>query len=122
MAPDGQTAIVLELPCFADDAVWNMSDETLRAEVWEALCRVKPMRKDEVIHFQTYKLPFAYPVLKVGFEENVSSLIEYLETFENMRLTGRSALYRYLHLHDLFKAGEALVDQIAPTRPPLTAA
>ncbi len=122
MAPEGQTAIVLELPCYANDAIWNMCDETLRAEVWEALCRVKPMRNDEVIHFQTYKLPFAYPVLKVGFEENVSSLIEYLETFENMRLTGRSALYRYLHLHDLFKAGEALVEQIAPTRPPLTAA
>ena len=27
MAPEGQTAIVLELPCFREDAVWNMSAE-----------------------------------------------------------------------------------------------
>ena len=116
MAPEGQTAIVLELPCYTEDAIWNVSDETLRSEVWDALCRVKPIRGEDVIHFLTYKLPFAYPVLKVGFEENVSSLIEYLATFENMHLTGRSALYRYLHLHDLFSAGRALVEQIAPTR------
>ena len=113
MAPEGQTAIVLELPCYAADAVWNMSNKTLREEVWEALCRVKPIREEEVICFQTYKLPFAYPVLTVGIEEKISSLIEYLAAFENMHLIGRSALYRYLHLHDLFKAGKALVDQIS---------
>ena len=115
MAPEGQTAIVLELPCYADDALWNMSDKTLRTEVWETLCRVKPIRSDEVISFQTYKLPFAYPALMVGIEENISSLIEYLATFENMHLTGRSALYRYLHLHDLLKAGKLLVEQISGT-------
>ncbi len=113
MAPEGQTAIVLELPCYTDDAVWNMSDQTLREKVWEALCRVKPIRQDEVVYFQAYKLPFAYPVLTVGIEENISSLIEYLAAFENMHLSGRSALYRYLHLHDLFKAGKALVEQIS---------
>ena len=116
MAPEGQTAIVLELPCYTDDAVWNMSDKTLREEVWEALCRVKPIRAEEVIRFQTFKLPFAYPVLTVGIEENISSLIEYLAAFENMHLTGRSALHRYLHLHDLFKTGKALVEQIAGPR------
>ena len=113
MAPEGQTAIVLELPCYTDDAVWNMSDKTLREEVWEALCRVKPIRAEEVVRFQTFKLPFAYPVLTVGIEENISSLIEYLAAFENMHLTGRSALHRYLHLHDLFKTGKALVEQIS---------
>ncbi len=113
MAPEGQTAIVLELPCYAEDTVWNMSDKTLREKIWEALCRVKPIRQEEVIRFQTYKLPFAYPVLTVGIEENISSLIEYFTTFENMHLTGRSALYRYLHLHDLFKAGKTLVEQIS---------
>ena len=74
MAPEGQTTIVLELPCYTEDAIWNMSDEALRSEVWDALCRVKPIRREDVIHFLTYRLPFAYPVLTVGFEENVSSL------------------------------------------------
>lgn len=113
MAPEGQTAVVLELPCYTDDMVWNISDKMLREKIWEALCRVKPISKEDVVHFRVYRLPFAYPVLTVGIEEKISYLIEFLATFENMHLTGRSALYRYLHLHDLFRAGKALVEQIS---------
>ncbi len=112
MAPEGQTVIVLEIPCFSDSDVWKMSETALRAEVWKALCRVKPLHSDEVINYQSYKLPFAYPVLEVGFEENVKHLISYFETFENLHLTGRSSLFRYLHLHDLFKAGKEVIEQI----------
>ena len=113
MAPKGQTVIVLELPCYSDDAVWNMSEAALQTEVWEALQRVKPLSPEEVIHYQTYKLPFAYPVLEVGFEERVTRLVRYFETFENLYLTGRSSLFRYLHLHDLFKAGKEVIKKIA---------
>ena len=84
MAPKGQTVIVLELPCYSDDALWNMSEATLQAEVWEALRQVKPLFPEEIIHYQSYKLPFAYPVLEVGFEEKVASLVAYFETFENL--------------------------------------
>ena len=112
MTPRGQTVIVLELPCYSDDAVWNMSKATLQTEIWEALQQVKPLFPEEVIHYQSYKLPFAYPVLEVGFEEKVANLVAYFETFENLYLTGRSSLFRYLHLHDLFKAGKAVIEQI----------
>ena len=112
MAPEGQTVIVLELPCYSDDAVWNMQALELQTEVWKALQRVKPLPQEEVIHYQIYKLPFAYPVLEVGFEENVARLVAYFETFENLYLTGRSSLFRYLHLHDLFKTGKEVVERI----------
>ena len=115
MAPNGQTVIVLELPCYSDDAVWNMSEVELQTEVWKALQRVKPLFREEVIHYQTYRLPFAYPVLEVGFEERVTRLVRYFETFENLYLTGRSSLFRYLHLHDLFKAGKEVIERIANT-------
>ena len=112
MAPKGQTVIVLELPCYSNDAVWNMSEVALQTEVWEVLQRVKRLFPEEVIHYQTYKLPFAYPVLEVGFEERVTHLVRYFETFENLHLTGRSSLFRYLHLHDLFKAGKEVIERI----------
>ena len=112
MTPKGQTVIVLELPCYSEDAVWNMPTATLKTKVWSALQRVKPIPQEEVIHYQTYKLPFAYPVLEVGFEENVARLVAYFETFENLHLTGRSSLFRYLHLHDLFKAGKEVIERI----------
>ena len=81
MAPEGQTVIVLELPCYSEDGVWNMPAPTLQTEVRSALQRVKPIPQEEIIHYQIYKLPFAYPVLEVGFEENVARLVAYFEIF-----------------------------------------
>ena len=112
MAPEEQTVIVLEVPCFRENAVWNMSDSELQDATWQALCRVKPLAADEVIHYRTYRLPFAYPVLEVGYEDNVKQLLDYFEQFENLSLTGRSSLFRYLHLHDLFKSGKDVIEQI----------
>ncbi len=115
MAPEGQTVIVLEIPCFNEDSLWKMSEEVLHSKVWEALNRVKPLNSDEIIHYQTYKLPFAYPVLEVGFEEKVGCLVSYFKQFENMYLTGRSSLFQYLHLHDLFRSGREVVERIVHT-------
>ena len=112
MALEGQTVIVLEVPCFRESAVWRMSDNALQDATWQALCRVKSLASDEVIHYQTYRLPFAYPVLEVGYEENVKHLLDYFEQFENLYLIGRSSLFRYLHLHDLFKSGKDVIEQI----------
>ena len=111
MAPEGQTAIVLELPCYRDDAVWTLTTEALKTKVWKALRHVEPtLSTNEIIDYRAYRLPFAYPVLEVGFEENVAQLVAYFEKFENLYLTGRSSLFRYLHIHDLFKAGRELVE------------
>ncbi len=112
MAPEGQTVIVLEVPCFRESPVWRMSDSDLQDETWQALCRVKPLDSDEVVHHQTYRLPFAYPVLEVGYEQNVKQLLDYFDQFENLYLTGRSSVFRYLHLHDLFKSGKDVIEQI----------
>ena len=111
MAPEGQTAIVLELPCYRDDAVWTLTAEALKTKVWKALRHMDPtLSTSEIIDYRAYRLPFAYPVLEVGFEENVAQLVAYFEKFENLYLTGRSSRFRYLHIHDLFKAGRELVE------------
>ncbi len=112
MAPEGQTVIVLEVPCFRESTVWGMADSALQDATWQALCRVKPLNADEIVHYQTYRLPFAYPVLEVGYEENVKQLLDYFGQFENLYLIGRSSVFRYLHLHDLFKAGQEVIEEI----------
>lgn len=112
MAPEEQTVIVLEIPCFNESAVWHMSDDALQETTWQSLSRVKTLGPDEVIQYHTYRLPFAYPVLEVGYEEKVMQLLDYFEQFDNLYLIGRSSLFRYLHLHDLFKSGKDVIEQI----------
>ena len=112
MAPTNQTVVVLEIPCFKEDSTWDMTDSELHTMAWDALSHVKPIEQHEIVKSQIYRLPFAYPVLEVGFEDDVKQLVNYFKQFENLYLTGRSSLFTYIHLHDLFKAGKEVVEKI----------
>ena len=112
MAPEGKTAIGVECPCFDSDRLWSMDRETIRELVWRALQNVQDIDEEEIVCFETFKLPFAYPVLEVDFSKNVEKLMNYLQSFSNLYLTGRSALFRYTHLHDLMRAGRELAREL----------
>ncbi|MCG9127055.1 FAD-dependent oxidoreductase [Candidatus Poribacteria bacterium] len=112
MAPVGQTVIVLEIPCYTEDSIWTMEDSNIERLVWDALGKVKSIDTEEVIHSQIYRLPFAYPVLEVDFEDKVKQLVSYFDQFTNLSLTGRSSMFRYLHLHDLFNAGKEVIHKV----------
>ena len=112
MAPEGQTAIVIECPCFDHDQMWSMPSEAVRNTVWKALQGVQVLKEREVVCFQMFRLPFAYPVLEVGFSEHVDRLVDYFQHFDNLHLTGRNSLFRYVHMHDLMRSGKELVDQL----------
>ena len=113
MAPPGQTSVVLELPCAHGDAEWTMDDRTLQTLGWDTLTRVSDLNSAEVVGFQVCRIPFAYPVLEIGCERKVESLLQYFRTFANLHITGRSALFQYVHIHDLFKAGRKMAARLA---------
>ena len=108
MAPKGMTSLVVELPCFRDDAVWNMEQQVLCTAVAGALEREGLLNAGDVAECTVVRIPFAYPVLETGFEEKAGRLLDYCAGFANLSVTGRSGQYRYLHIHDLFRSGKEL--------------
>lgn len=113
MAPAGRTSIVLEIPCQREDAWWTMPEEELRGSLQHELRRLELVGGPEVLDFRSYRVPFAYPILETGFEERSQRLLAHLERFDNLHMVGRSALFRYTHIHDMFRMGRELVEEIA---------
>lgn len=113
MAPGGETSIVLELPCQFTDAVWTMDDAALQAMLMEHLSETMGLDEREITTFGSFRIPYAYPVLEVGFEARARRLVEYMKHFGNLHLTGRSAVFQYVHIHDLFRTGRVVIDEIA---------
>ncbi len=113
MAPEEQTAIVLELPCNQNDTLWHQPEPKLQQQISQMLKKIALIEPTEIRQQKTYKLPFAYPILTVGFEKQVALLVDYCQQFDNLQLTGRNALFQYLHFHDLFKLGKMTVDRIS---------
>jgi protoporphyrinogen oxidase len=112
MAPAGQTAVVLEIPCQPGDEYWTMDEARLERELRNSLCTGGLLREEEVLAFRSYRAPFAYPVLEVGFEEKVRRIAEYLMSFENLRLLGRGAQFQYSHIHDMFRLARETIREV----------
>ena len=113
MAPPGQTAIVLEVPAQPGDEHWSMDDAPLERRLRESLAATGLLRAGEILAFRSFRVPFAYPVLEVGFEEKARQIAGYLASFENLHLLGRSAQFQYSHIHDMFRLARETVGEIA---------
>ena len=112
MAPDHQTALVLEVPCHETSAHWRMSDASALRSVFSLVKQVEPLKESEILNSTAIRLPFAYPILEIGIEKKVGLLMDYLSGFENLHLLGRNAQFSYLHTHDLFLGAQNLLGEL----------
>ena len=116
MAPPGATSLVVEIPCGADDPVWNAQPETLSQRICELLQSMKWIRAEEVLGTCVERIGHAYPVLELENDVALRILMDYLQRFENLVLAGRNGRFAYAHIHDMIEAGRASIDAIEQRR------
>jgi len=112
MAPEGKSHLVVEYFCFRGDDVWNTSDEELSKKTVEGLEGLGFIKGDEVIGAEVLRVPGAYPLFEVGFEEHVQRLFEWLESFENLRVAGRSGMFQYYNMDHAIISGFEVADEM----------
>ncbi|MBU1921329.1 FAD-dependent oxidoreductase [bacterium] len=112
MAPNGKTSLVVEIPTGFGSQNWTANDSDLVERTIEQLSSLRLIRKTTVLDSMVCRIPFAYPVLKLGFEETVEKLLTYLSRFENLHIIGRNSEFAYTHIHDLMKAGREAVQKL----------
>lgn len=112
LAPPSQTAIVVECPAHADDELWTMPEPAFRTLVLQHLQDRDIIAEGEVLWSESRALSHAYPVLERGTPERAERLLDALGFLDNLHLIGRSATFRYTHLHDLFGDARSLVQQL----------
>ncbi|HEX2695869.1 MAG TPA: hypothetical protein VHP61_08955, partial [Acidobacteriota bacterium] len=119
MAPPDRTSVVVEIPCFRDnaetgdfddDAVWSAPDGRLVDAVRGHLARLGRIREPEVLDGTVARLEYAYPVIERGTEAKTRKIFGYLEGFENLKSSGRVALFEYIHIHDIMRIGQEIVE------------
>lgn len=117
MAPPGKTLLVIEYFCFKGDDTWNSPDEELSKITLDGLKKLGFVNTDEIIGTEIVRVPRAYPLFEVGFEENLGKLYDWLKNFENLRVAGRSGMFQYHNMdHAIisgFEAAEELIKKRA---------
>jgi len=109
MSPKGQTSLVAEIPCRKQDSFWAMEDQRLIRTVRSHLIQIGWMQEAEIIGAAVHRMQYAYPVLEVGFEEKIDKIFQYLDRFENLKLSGRNGKFQYSHVHDMLMFARDIV-------------
>lgn len=124
MAPPGCTLLVTERFCFRGDATWNANDADLIDTTVEHLARLGFIRRHEVHDGMVVRVPAAYPLFEVGYQERSRILGDYLERFENLGIAGRSGRFRYYNMDQAIASGLAAAEELLErdTRIPSAAA
>jgi len=95
MVPDAsKSSLGLEYFCSDDEPIWNMSIDELVALGKREMEQTGLMR-GTVLDATAIKVPKAYPVYKVGYEQHLNKVIDFVKSFENLQVMGRYGMFKY---------------------------
>ncbi|KAA3629076.1 MAG: FAD-dependent oxidoreductase [Proteobacteria bacterium] len=112
-APRDRTMVCAEITCRAGDAIWRADDDRLRDIAEKDLQKAGLLEANDVAACIVKRIPFAYPLCDVGFEENLASLLDYMHEFENLTLLGRQGLFRYNNMDQSILMGREVAKSLA---------
>jgi protoporphyrinogen oxidase len=95
MAPKDKTSLFVELFCFEGDEIWNMTDEKIYELVASYLEKIKFFKRSEIRKHYIIRAKDVYPVYDTRYQDYLSVIKEYLDSFNNLFYIGRPGRFRY---------------------------
>ena len=113
MAPEKETSLVAEIPCFPGDHVDAIPDEVIAAQVIDELSLINLIGREDVMEWRAHRLPFAYPVYEMGYAREVAVIKNGLASLANLDTLGRAGNFFYSHLHDQLRLSKDYIESLA---------
>ena len=114
MAPEGETSVVVEAPCFSGDAIERLAPEELVALASSASsAALRLLDPRDVVESRHHFIPNAYPVYTSGYAGTSPRSSTALARIENLETLGRAGRFVYSHLHDQLRFGKDYVRSLA---------
>lgn len=108
--PAGSTILCAELPCALGDDVWSMSDAELGRLLADDLvgCGLPLPAQPSAVF--TRRLPQAYPIYLMGYEEPLAKLERWVESVPRLLSYGRQGLFQHDNTHHALAMAYGAVD------------
>lgn len=115
LAPPEETSLVAEIPCSQGEALYALSEETLKDRVVSEICGTGLISPSAVLDWKHHLLPDAYPLYSLNYKQLVATIMQGLGEFTNLRTVGRNGTFFYSHLHDQLRMGRDFVITLSKT-------
>lgn len=112
---DDYTSLCVEIFASQGEDIWNLSDQGILDRVVSQMDDIGWIKKTDVYKSWVLRVPYAYPVYRIGYQQKVTAVREYLSQWRNLHLVGRTGSFVYMNsdgviedcfrfLEDVFKA------------------
>lgn len=117
MVPNGKTSLVVEVPYSEGDQLSVKTNDEISGLIVKALeGEMHFIKAEEVLDALVIRLPCAYPIYDLGYQEPLGVLMEYVETFSNLQTSGRSGLHKYVNLDHCLECGIQAAENLLGAR------
>jgi protoporphyrinogen oxidase len=101
MVPEGKNAICIEMTCSYGDEVWNMDEKALFEKCMLPLEKHGLLGRDKVEAYHIRRLSHTYPRFRVGYQQKLRTIFNYLADAPNLITLGRQGLFSYANVDDV---------------------
>lgn len=120
MVPDDSyTSLAVEIYASRGEAVWHTSDEAILDKVVAQMDDIGWIKQKDIYKSWVLRVPYAYPIYRVGYEEKLQAVKNYLAQWPDLYLVGRTGSFKYMNsdgvIEDVFGfIKKVFGDDIAP--------
>jgi protoporphyrinogen oxidase len=91
-----KTCLGMEYFVFENDELWSSPDDKLIEMAKREIAQLGLVRAEEIEDGTVVRMPKAYPMYDMGWDERVRVIREYLQTnLPNLQLVGRNGMHKY---------------------------
>jgi protoporphyrinogen oxidase len=118
MVPDPQYCCYgLEHFCNEGDETWRLSDSAMIAHASREVCKILPVREDDIVGGHVIRQKKAYPVYDPDYGKHVGVVRQHLEDrYPGLHLVGRNGMHRYNNQDHSVMTGFLCADNILEGR------
>jgi protoporphyrinogen oxidase len=106
MVPDPQKSTLgLEYFCNEHDDLWELPDAELFELAAAEVAKIQICQKAAIEDYLVVRVPKAYPVYNLGYQESLAQVEQFLRRFSNLQLVGRYGLFKYNNMDHSIMTG-----------------
>jgi protoporphyrinogen oxidase len=112
MTPPGKTSLIAEIACGQDEPLSEGDRKRWVQTVCEKLVQIGWIKESDILDSRVEFVDYAYPVLDLDHGEKLARIMDYLGSFQGLKLIGRNSLFKYTHFHDMMRSGREAIDSL----------
>ncbi|MEO8216822.1 MAG: FAD-dependent oxidoreductase [Acidobacteriota bacterium] len=112
------TSLAVEIFSSRGEPVWMLPDGDLIENVVDQMVAIGWIRRADFMKGWVLRVPNAYPVYRIGYQDKLQHVKDYLSQWPDLHLVGRTGSFRYMNsdgvIEDVFELMTRLFPEGAP--------